>query len=185
MQETEQRWYALYVRSHHEKKVATQLEAKQQTVFLPMYAARHKWVDRWKTVHLPLFPGYVFCQFDAAKRSRVLATSGIIDVVRYDGQPAALEASEIESIRSIVQSKLQAEPFYEFIRGQQVLISDGPLHGVTGTLIETRKGPRLVVSVDLLCRSVLVEIDRDWAIPAPDSGTVEHSKLYQTIHSTQ
>jgi transcription antitermination factor NusG len=104
-------------------------------------------------------------------------------VVRHDGLPAPLESSEIESIRAIVQSKLQAEPFQDFVRGQQVLISDGPLHGVTGTLIETRKGPRLVVSVDLLCRSVLVEIDREWAIPTDNCSTVERNASYQTLGS--
>ena len=58
---SEGRWYALYVQSQHEKRVRAKLDAKAQEVFLPLYETTHKWMDRWKKVTLPLFPGYVFC----------------------------------------------------------------------------------------------------------------------------
>ena len=81
------KWYALQVRSRHEKKVHAHLQAKSQDVFLPLYRASHKWADRRKTVHLPMFPGYVFCRFDTTLRHSVLATSGVIDIVRVGTGP--------------------------------------------------------------------------------------------------
>lgn len=160
-----QHWFALRVRSRHEKIVFAQLVAKQHEAFLPSYNARHKWVDRWKTVSLPLFPGYVFCRFDAALRSSVLTTSGVIDVVRNGSQPAAVDSSEIEAIRLAVNSPLFTEPYAGLVKGQGIVVTGGPLAGLTGHLVEIRKNLRLVLSVELLNRSVLVEIDRDWVAP--------------------
>jgi transcription antitermination factor NusG len=169
-----ERWYALQVRSRYEKAVFTQLEAKQHVVFLPLYAAKHKWADRWKTVLLPLFSGYVFCRFDSEKRASVLATSGVIDVVRTGSQPAPIETTEIEAIRKVVDSPVFKEPYAGLVNGQRVMMTDGPLTGLTGTLMESKKNLRLVISMELLNRSIMIEIESDWVAPCqplkPDYG---------------
>jgi transcription antitermination factor NusG len=163
----ENRWYALYVRPRHEKTVCSQLEAKQQESFLPLYRTRNRWADRWKTVSLPLFPGYVFSWFDFAYRSSTLATSGVIDVVRLGSEPAPVATAQIEAIRLIVNSAAFAEPYPHLVRGDRVMMRGGPFNGLSGTLMVVRNSLRLVVSVELLGRSVLVEIDRDWVVPFP------------------
>jgi transcription antitermination factor NusG len=158
-------WYALHVRSRHEKVVHAQLEAKKQDVFLPLYSARRKWADRWKVVSLPLFPGYVFCRFDPPSRYSVLATTGVIDIVRLGSEPTAIPDSEIEAVQMIVNSPVPAEPYPNLVEGQSVIISDGPLNGLVATLANVRNALRLVVNVQLLGRAVLVEMDRDWIVP--------------------
>jgi len=162
---TPMRWFALHVRSRHEKTVHGQLEAKAQQVFLPLYSVRSKWGGHWRQQSLPLFPGYVFCRFDPAERYPVVATSGVVDIVRFGADPAPIEDSEIAAIQLIVNSSLPAQPYPELLRGQKVMMTDGPLSGVTGTLTTIRNSVRLVVSVELLCRSVSVEIDREWVVP--------------------
>jgi transcription antitermination factor NusG len=161
-------WYALYVRSRHEKTVYAQLEAKQHNVFLPLYTVRNKWADRWKSVSLPLFPGYVFCRFDIASRGKILATSGLIDVVRAGPEPCIIADSEIEKIQLVLNSSLSLEPYPALVTGQHVKMTDGPLCGLVGTLATIRNRSRLVVNVELLGRAVLVEIDRDWVVPCDD-----------------
>lgn len=158
-------WYALYVRSRHEKSVSAQLEAKQHEVFLPLYTARHKWADRWKNVTLPLFQGYVFCRFQAQKRSAVLTTTGVIDVVRIGSEPAEIDSAVIESIQAAVKSPLMTEPYTGLVEGQQVIMTGGPLTGVRGRLVKIKESLRFVISVELLNRSVLVEIESDWIVP--------------------
>lgn len=157
-------WFALHVRSRHEKSVFAQLEAKSQDVFLPCYTTRSKWADRIKDVSLPLFPGYVFCRFDPGMRSKVLATSGVIDVVRAGRDPAPISPSEIEAIQRVVLTPIYTEPYSSIAVGQRVHMCAGPLTGLTGSIIEVRKQLRLVLSVELLNRSILVEIDRDWVV---------------------
>lgn len=160
------RWYALRVRPRHEKSVLEQLESKYYAAFLPLYSDRRRWADRWKVLSLPLFPGYVFCCFDASTRGRVLATPGVIDVVRLGSEPAPISSHEIEAIRLVVNSNLRPEPYPSLVRGQRVVVSGGPLDGVAGTLMQVRNGVRLVISVELLQRSVQVEIERDRVIPS-------------------
>jgi transcription antitermination factor NusG len=159
------RWYALYVRSHHEKHVFAELSTKQYEVFLPLYYARHRWADRWKTLLLPLFPSYVFCHFDFTQRTPVVSTPGVIELVRFGNEPAPVENTEIDAIRKIANSRLSTEPYAGLVRGQRVMMIKGPLNGLTGTLTEIHKKLRLVLSVALLNRSVLVEIEQDWVVP--------------------
>lgn len=158
-------WYALYVRSRHEKSVYSQLKAKSHEAFLPLYSARHKWADRVKTVSLPLFPGYVFCRFSTDMRTSVMSTSGVVDVVRSGAEPAQIKTSEIQAIQEVVKSPLYVEPYAGLVAGQRVLMGEGPLRGLKGTLLEVRKDLRLVLSVEMLQRSVIVEIQREWVVP--------------------
>lgn len=170
------RWFALHVRSRHEKVVQAQLAAKQEQVFLPLYTARHKWADRLKTVSLPLFPGYVFCRFDVSRRSTVLATSGVIDIVRSGAEPAPIDTGEIEAIQRVVQSPLYSEPYGGLAAGQCVMMSVGPLAGLKGTLITIRRDLRLILSVELLQRSVMVEIEREWVVPCGNGPTPDKTQ---------
>jgi len=160
-------WFALHVRSRREKSVAVQLEAKEQEAFLPVYNARRRWTDRMITVSLPLFSGYVFCRFRPEYRSSVMATSGVIDVVRNGRDLAPIHLDEIEALRRAVNTALFTEPYASLVPGQTVVMSDGPLRGLSGKLLEVRGGLRLVLSVHMLQRSVLVEINRDWVVPEP------------------
>ena len=120
--------------------------------------------DRCKTIQLPLFPGYVFCCFDQDQRRAVIATSGVIDVLRIGSQPAAIDAAEMDALQRIATSPLLTEPYSGLFAGERVKLTEGPLKGLSGTLIGLRSAFRLVISVELPNRSVLVEIDRDWVV---------------------
>jgi transcription antitermination factor NusG len=177
-------WYALTVRSRHEKSVFAQLDAKEHTVFLPLYNRRTKWVDRWQTVQVPLFPGYVFCHFDAGERSKVIATSGVIDVVRFGADLAAIDPAQIEAVRRVVDSRLNTAPHEGLVAGDRVRIGEGPLIGLTGTLLDGRKNPRFAISVELLRRSVIVEVDREWVLPLSDDwASSSRSQLHNPASS--
>ena len=162
-------WYALRIKSRHERIVAAALNGKGYEVFLPLYRDRRRWSDRVKEVELPLFPGYLFCRFDAMKRLPILMTPGIVQLVGVGKSPHPIEETEITAIKSIVISRLNAQPWPYLQVGQKVRIEQGPLTGLEGILIALKKTHRLVVSVTLLQRSVAVEVDHDWASPVlPD-----------------
>jgi transcription antitermination factor NusG len=154
-------WYALTVKPNHEKSAAQALESKALEVFLPLYRARRRWSDRIKELELPLFAGYVFCRYAAPDRARVLATPGVTSVVGFGNKPAAVPESEIESVRTMVSSGLPLSP-WPFLRvGERVRIEAGPLCGVEGILTQVKDAWRVVVSVELLQRSVAAEVERD------------------------
>ncbi len=159
-------WFALEIRARHEKFVADALFGKGFEVFLPVCLCKRRWSDRIKEIELPLLPGYLFCRFDPQNRLPILVTPGVRQVVGTGKTPVPVDESEIAAVQSIVVSRLQARPWPFLQVGQRVRIEQGPLSGVEGILLDSRKRDRLVVSVTLLRRSVAVEIDGDWAAPA-------------------
>jgi transcription antitermination factor NusG len=153
------RWYAVWTRSRHEQAVRAQLDDKAIPAFLPTMSRWSRWKDRKKRIDVPLFPGYVFARFDPATRLAVLKCSGVVSIVSFNGEPAAVPDHEIESIRTLVASTLPYDPCPTIKTGTLVEVSHGPLKGVVGRL--TRKGSqaRLVLSVDLIGQAVSVQVD--------------------------
>jgi transcription antitermination factor NusG len=132
--------------------------------FLPLYKVRNRWSDRFKEVELPLFPGYVFCRPKSMRRAEVLATPGVREFVSFGDGPASIPEYEIDAVRRLVSSGLPVGP-HPFLKvGQKVRITRGSLRDVEGVLLEVKDAFRLVVSINLLQRSVAVTIDRDFLI---------------------
>jgi transcription antitermination factor NusG len=159
------RWYAVYVRSHYEKAVKESLEGKGYSAFSPCYRLRRKRADRTKEVVLPLFPGYVFCQFDASVRMPILTTQGVVRIVGSTSDPEPVDDTEISSIQALVKSDRPIQPWPYLRAGQRVRIIAGPLTGTMGTLLQVKNDYRLVASITLLQRSVAVEIENDSVVP--------------------
>jgi transcription antitermination factor NusG len=165
------RWYALQVRSRWESSTAALLSGKGYQTFLPTYKAEKRWRGGLRDVAAPLFPGYVFCQFDPHKRLPVLVTAGVLAVVGTGRIPVPVEDSEIDAIQRVVSSGISAEPWPYLEVGQQVRIQDGALNGLEGILVSFKGTRRLVVSVSLLCRSVSLEIERSAVCPIQPTRT--------------
>jgi transcriptional antiterminator NusG len=155
-------WYGLRTLSNHEKVAATILEGKGYQQFLPVYRSRRRRSDRVVESQKPLFPGYVFCRFDPKNRLPIMTTSGVISVVSVGKEPAPITDREIEAVHAILNSGLAAEPC-PFLRvGQSVRVNRGVLAGVEGILVYKKSEWRMVVSIEMLQRSISVEIDREW-----------------------
>src|SRR5215510_648448 len=128
-------WYALRIKSRHERIVAAALYGKGYEVFLPLYRDRRRWSDRMKELELPLFPGYLFCRFDVMKRLPILTTPGIVQVVGLGRTPRPVDEAEIAAIQAIVISRLNAQTWPYLKIGQKVSIEQGRLTGLEGILI--------------------------------------------------
>jgi transcription antitermination factor NusG len=164
-------WFALQVRTQHEKGVAQFLSGRNYEWFLPTYKCRKLWSDRVKEVETPLFPGYLFCRFNPLQRLPILQTPGVIQIVGYNRQPVAVEESEIQAIQMLVVSGLPKQPWPFLHTGDTVQIESGPLRGMTGILTDFKGKHRLIISITLLQRAVAVEIDS--ALVTPHRGSEE------------
>jgi transcription antitermination factor NusG len=154
------RWFALAVKRRREKTVADGLRDRDIESFLPLTRLRRQWSDRTRVLDAPLFPGYVFCRCDFESRLAVLGTPGVAAFVSFGQGPATVPAAEIEGVRAIVDSRLPAVDGPYLPVGQRVRIAGGPLAGLEGILIRERDAARVVVNVEILRRSVSVEVDR-------------------------
>jgi transcription antitermination factor NusG len=153
------RWYAAYTCSRHEKHVRKQLEERDIRCFLPVYRGVRRWKDRRKELELALFPGYVFVRIGPEDRLRVLQIPSVVRFVGFGGCPAALEDDEIESLRSGVAHGARVEPHPYLRVGRKILVKRGPLAGTAGILTRKKDKYRVVLSIDLIMRSVAVEVD--------------------------
>ncbi len=152
-------WFAVHTRHQHEKSVARTLNGKGFEVFLPLYSTVHRWKDRDKQLSLPLFSCYVFLQNRLERWQPVLTTPGVHSVVGFGGKKSMIPSSEIEAVRKIVGSPFKTEP-HPFLKcGDRVRLRGGPLQGLEGILIRKRNVWKLLVSVEMLQRSVTVEVD--------------------------
>jgi transcription antitermination factor NusG len=158
-------WYALHVRTRFEKVVARNLQAKGYEEFLPLYRRTSNWSDRKKVLELPLFPGYVFCRFNAQNRLPILTVPGVNAIVGIGKTLTPIEEREINDIRTVLDSNSLCEPWPFLQVGQRVSVEHGALAGTIGIVTMVKNTCRLVISVNLLQRSVAVEIDRDCLKP--------------------
>jgi len=159
-------WYALTVKHQHEMAARSALEFKGFEALAPTYRARRRWSDRVKEIDLPLFAGYVFCRFAFSERVKVIDVPGVARVVEFGGQPAEISEAEIAAIRIAMESKLPMRPWPYLKAGDRVRVERGPLRGVEGTLLrEERNQLQLVIGIEMLQRSLAVEVEADMVTP--------------------
>ena len=154
----EANWYALYTCPRHEKRVAEEIEQRHIACFLPVYRSVRRWKDRRKELDLALFPGYVFVRIALQDKLQVLQVPGAVRLVTFNGRPAALPEQEIECLRNR-QSNSKIEPHPYLRVGRRVRVRSGPLQGLEGIIRRSKDKCRLVFSLDLIMRSVAVEVD--------------------------
>jgi transcription antitermination factor NusG len=162
-------WFALQVRTQHERGVAEFLRGSGFEWFLPLYKCRKRWSDRIKEVEIPLFPGYLFCRFDPVNRLPILKTPGVIQIVGCNREPSVIDEHEISAIQTLVSSGIPNQPWPYLHTGDRVQIESGPLRGMAGILTDFKGKHRLIVSITLLQRAVAVEIDS--ALVTPQRAT--------------
>src|SRR5262249_15974109 len=119
--------FAVEVRARYEKIVETHLASKGYEVFLPLYRCVRRWSQRFKTLELPLFPGYLFCRFCVQARLPVLVTPSVIQIVGIGKMPYPVEDNEIAALQTIVASGLRADPVPYIQIGKRICIQAGSL----------------------------------------------------------
>jgi transcription antitermination factor NusG len=165
-EQTRLQWFAAYTSPRHEKRVAMQMEQHGIHCFLPLYRSVRRWKDRRKQLDLPLFPGYLFVRIALMHRLRVLQLPGVVELVGTLGRPAALPESDIETLRRSLLDGLQVKP-HPFLKvGRRVRVHGGPMAGVEGILLRRKDRLRVVLSIDLIARSVAMEVDEGDVSPA-------------------
>jgi transcription antitermination factor NusG len=156
--EASKSWFAVRTRSRAEKVASIQLQAHGIEEFLPLYQMRRQWFDRVKVVSLPLFSGYIFCRCDRQSLVQVSSASAVANIVGFGHTHVTVPECEIQAIKQLVMSGLPASPCPFMREGTAVRIRRGPLQDVRGRLLKIKNQFRIVISVEMLSRSVSVEV---------------------------
>jgi len=156
---SEANWYAAYTYGNHEKKAAAEIARRGIESFLPVYRTVRRWSDRRIELDMPLFPGYVFVRLVLHDRLRVLQVPGVARLVGFGGSPVALPDEQINGLRSGLEHSPRVRPHPFLTVGRRVKINHGPFAGSEGILVRKKGAYRLIVSLELIMRSVAIELE--------------------------
>jgi transcription elongation factor/antiterminator RfaH len=161
-------WYAVYTKPKHERKVNVHLLREGMKTFLPEIERWSRRRDRKKKVSYPIFPGYLFIntELNGGSRLKVIKTKGVVRMLGNKGTPTAIPENQIEAIRKIVNSNKEISHYPYMKTGQMVRVMSGPLNGVEGIFVADKGKGKLIISVDILQRSVSVAIEEADVEPA-------------------
>jgi transcription antitermination factor NusG len=151
-------WYAIQVRSRHEFSTAAILYNKGYRPFVPQYRSQRRWSDRRVELELPLFPGYIFCEFNVKARMPILTTAGVLRIVGTGKMPLPVEVHHIEAVRRVMQSGYRAKPYPFVAVGSRVRIEEGPLSGLEG-IVQGNRNQLLILSIEMIQQSILVDLN--------------------------
>jgi transcription antitermination factor NusG len=157
----ESNWYAVHTMARHEKRVAAQIEEKHVCTFLPLLGQIHRWSDRRVRVEVPMFSCYAFVRIvhTVEERLKVLRTPGVLGFVGSERQGTPIPEEQIESIRTAINEKIPCFPHAFISAGRRVRIRGGSLERVEGILVRQGGDESLVLSVELLHRSVAIRVE--------------------------
>lgn len=157
----ESNWYAVHTKARHEKQVAAQFEEKRVCTFLPLLRQIHRWSDRRSVVEIPMFSCYAFVRMGQTveERLKVLRTPGVLGFVGSERKGTSIPDDQIESLRKAISEKVPCLPHPFIGVGKRVRIRGGSLDGVEGILMLQGRDQSLVISVELLQRSVSIRVE--------------------------
>ncbi len=159
MEAPRKNWFALCTKPRHEFKAAAQLQENEIEFYLPTITTTRRWSDRRKKITEPIFKGYIFAHVNEKERIISLEQPAIIRCVVFEGKPAVIPAWQIESIKKMLEESLDIFVSDKIPKGSKVKVISGPFNGVIGVVtLNPNNGRMLAVSIDMLHRSVLVNL---------------------------
>ena len=159
--ENQLKWYAIHSRSRHEDVVLNGLKKKLIEAFLPKMQVMSRRTDRRKTIMVPIFPGYVFVRSDLNLYQYwdILKTHGVVRILGIQGKPVPVKDQEIASLMTLDGTDRTVRNQAYMKKGDRVMIMEGPLKGLTGFYLKHKDKVKVVISIELLQRSLAVEVD--------------------------
>jgi transcription antitermination factor NusG len=165
-------WFAVQTRHQHEKRIAERLRFTEMETFLPLHRAVHHWKNGVHAdVELPLFPCYLFTRIKTSQRLRLLREPGIISIAASNSSPTPIPDEDICRLRLLADS-VKAEPHPYLAIGERVKIITGPLAGMEGILVRKKHELRVVISIEIIMRSITLEVSEFEIEPVRHRRTV-------------
>lgn len=155
-------WFAVYVKSRTEKKVAVEFQKLGIDHFLPLIKELRQWSDRRKWIEAPLFRSYIFVQIEQKDYFKVLQAQGATRYITFEGKAVPIPPQQIEAIKYYLNGKdheIIDDTAWE--KGKKVEIISGSLIGLTGELVEVKGKYKVKVEIEAVGRSILIEIKRN------------------------
>ena len=161
VQEATRNWFAVFTTPRHEKRVAEHFRVREIESFLPLCQMRRQWKDGSKGImKIPLFPNYIFVHIGRSMRVPVLQVPGVLSIVGGGQETMSVPESYIHCLQEgIQQGKIEPHPY--LTTGMKVRICSGMMAGMEGIVLRKKNDFRVVLTLEMIMRSVKVEVELD------------------------
>ena len=160
-----EKWIAVYTKSRHEKVVIQELENKNIEAYCPIFKERRQWSDRKRWVEFPLFRSYVFAKIELKNSIYILQTMGVHHIIKFQGNISIIPDEIIQNIKSMIDGGLTVEQVEYFVKGDEVIVVDGPLKGMDGIVVKIKNENKLVLKVAAIQQAIAVQIHPGYLKP--------------------
>lgn len=140
-------WYVIKTQPKHEVRADCNLKVLDIHTFLPMTKERYinPFSGLSSYVVRPLFPRYLFAQFDTGSMlRRVCFTRGVHSVVSFGNGPVSVDNEMIEMIQQRIGDDGLVRLDNDLNAGDPVMIDNGPLKDLVGVFQYDVKGTERV-----------------------------------------
>src|SRR5262249_19327062 len=153
----EGRWWVMHVKPRTEKSLARSCFSRQVSFFLPQYRLQRRSQKRGKDSYLPLFPGYFFLFGMECDRVMALETNLVVNVLAVPDQRELFQ--DLKRINRVIENNLAIQPEERLQPGMPVAIIEGPLAGLSGTVVRRKNKLTLTLKVSFLQQGASVDIE--------------------------
>jgi transcription antitermination factor NusG len=160
-----EKWIAVYTKSRHEKVVIQELENKNIEAYCPIFKERRQWSDRKRWVEFPLFRSYVFAKIELKNSLYVLQAMGVHHIIKFQGNISIIPNEIIQNIKSMIDGGFTVEQVEYFVKGDEVIVVDGPLKGMDGIVVKIKNENKLVLKVAAIQQAIAVQIHPGYLKP--------------------
>jgi transcriptional antiterminator RfaH len=158
-------WYVIHTHLKQEDRACSNLKVLGVPTFNPKIRERcnNRFVNALTYVTKPLFPRYIFAQFDINDLyHKVRFTRGIYSVVSFGEVPTSID----EKIITMIQANIKEDGFVRFVEeirtGDRVIVKDGPLKNFAGLFErEMKDTDRVRILLETVSYQAHIEIERD------------------------
>lgn len=151
------RWWVLHTKPRNEKAIATVLERRDISFFLPLVRCTRMTRGRKRFVDLPLFPGYVFLCGDWEDREAALKTNRVANVLDVPDPQGLL--NDLLQIQRVLEIGESVDLYPRLRTGARCRVKSGPLAGIEGVVIRRRGLWRVYIAVHFIAQSAELEVD--------------------------
>lgn len=159
-------WYALVVKSRCEFKAEEELHSINVETYLPTTISIRKWSDRKKEIKLPLIKGYIFICATETERLYSLEQNSVVKCLFDGGRAAVIPDWQIENLKRVLEYNPKVTVESGLVKGDLVKIIEGPFKDVVGVLNSDENERSIRVSIDLINRSVIVNLPPESIVKA-------------------
>ena len=160
-----EKWIAVYTKSRHEKVVIQELENKNIEAYCPIFKERRQWSDRKRWVEFPLFRSYVFAKIELKNSLYILQAMGVHHIIKFQGNISIIPNEIIQNIKSMIDGGFTVEQVEYFVKGDEVIVVDGPLKGMDGIVVKIKNENKLVLKVAAIQQAIAVQIHPGYLKP--------------------